>query len=362
MRAAVYHAFRGPIRVETVPMPEPPPGGVVLAVKATGVCRSDHHGWCGHDADIINFGKWPFIPGHECSGVVHAVGEGVSDLKVGDAVAVPFILSCGKCRECGRQRATVCQAQEQPGFTRHGAFAEYVALPRASRNLCKLPDGVSFTEAAALGCRATTAYRAIAQRGQLSEGESVAIFGCGGLGLSAVLVAIACGARVVIAVDMSPSALTMAVSLGQGGGGGTVVHAVDASQGQEATRAEVLRLTPEGLGADVTVDAGGFASTCEDALWTVRRGGRMVQVGLPLGSSAPQVPMARVANREIDIVGSHGLDAADMPAVLDLVASGKLPVRKLIERECSLSEGAAAIEAMDHGSPTGILVITDFAR
>ena len=357
-------------------MPEAPPGGVVLAVKATGVCRSDHHGWKGHDSDIIDFGL-PFVPGHECSGVVHAVGEGVRNLKVGDAVAVPFILSCGECRECGRQRSTVCERQEQPGFTRHGAFAEYVALPRADRNLCRLPDGVSFAEAAALGCRATTAYRAIAQRGQLREGETIAIFGCGGLGLSAVLVAIAVGASTVIAVDTSEAALAKAVSFGEGqgegqgqgqgegqggGSGGCTVHAVDASHGQEATRASVLRLTPDGAGADVTVDAGGFTSTCEDALWTVRRGGRMVQVGLPLGGTPPQVPMARVANREVDIVGSHGLDAADMPAVLRLVASGKLPVRKLIERECSLSEGAAAIEAMDHGSPTGITVITDFSR
>ena len=193
MRAAVYSAFGGPITVQELPKPEAPPGGVLIEVKATGVCRSDWHGWKGHDSDIADHGL-PFVPGHELSGIVAQLGEGVSGFAVGDRVAVPFILSCGGCRECARGRPTICEDQEQPGFTRFGSFAEFVALPRADRNLARLPAEVSFEAAAALGCRGTTAYRAVVQQGRLAEGESVAVFGCGGLGLSCVMMAKAHGA------------------------------------------------------------------------------------------------------------------------------------------------------------------------
>ena len=163
MRAAVYSAFGGSIAVKDLPKPEAPPGGVLIEVKATGVCRSDWHGWKGHDSDIVDHGL-PFVPGHELSGIVAQLGEGVSGFAVGDRVAVPFILSCGGCRECKRGRATICEDQEQPGFTRFGSFAEFVALPRADRNLAHLPAEVSFEAAAALGCRGTTAYRAVVQQ------------------------------------------------------------------------------------------------------------------------------------------------------------------------------------------------------
>ena len=221
MRAAVYRTFGGAITVETLPRPVCPADGVVLEVKATGVCRSDWHGWKGHDSDIVQHGL-PMVPGHELAGCVAEVGEGVRSLKVGDRVAVPFILSCGGCRECARARPTICERQEQPGFTRFGSFAQFVALPRADRNLCLIPDGVSFVEAAALGCRTTTAYRAIVQRGRLTPRESVAVFGCGGLGLSAVMVAAAQreeepegeAARRIIAIDVNPGARLKALELG----------------------------------------------------------------------------------------------------------------------------------------------------
>lgn len=351
MVAAVYRDFGGPIRIERVATPVAPPGGVLLQVKATGVCRSDWHGWKGHDSDIVDHGL-PFVPGHELSGVVVACGAGVTRFREGDRVACPFILSCGACRECSRGRATICEDQAQPGFTMFGSFAEFVSIPRAERNLSALPEAVSFAEAAALGCRTTTAFRAIVQRGQLAAGQTLAVFGCGGVGLSSVLVAVAVGAR-VIAVDTSAAARAKAEALG-------ACASVDASGSAEATRASVLALTPHGAGADVSVDAAGFASTCEAACWCVRRGGRVVQVGLPLSAPAPQVPMARVANREVEVLGSHGLAADDMPAILAMVASGKLQVRQLIERECSLAEGCKALEAMDTGSPLGITVVTRF--
>jgi alcohol dehydrogenase len=352
MRAARYKEFGGPICVETVARPSAPPGGVVLQVKATGVCRSDWHGWKGHDSDIATHGL-PFTPGHELSGVVAELGEGVDHLRVGDRVAVPFILSCGRCRECARSRTTVCEAQEQPGFTMHGSFAEYVALPRAE-HLCRLPDAVSHVEAAALGCRFTTAYRAVVQRGRLGDGDVMAVFGCGGLGLSAVMIgaAVTQGAR-IIAIDVSERARAKALELGASA-------VVDASRGSEHVRAELRALT-DGVGADLALDCAGFRATCEDAVWSARRGGRVVQVGLPIGAPLPEVPMARVANQELEILGSHGLAAVDMPSVLSLVEAGKLRPSALVEREVSLEDGARAITEMDHGSPVGMTIITSFA-
>ena len=254
MRAAVYRSFGGPIEVETVARPRCPEDGVLVEVKATGVCRSDWHGWKGHDAEIAEHGL-PFVPGHELSGLVAEVGEGVTSLKVGDRVAVPFILSCGYCRECARSRPTICEKQQQPGFTMLGSFAEFVAIPRADRNLCLIPDGVSYVEAAALGCRTTTAYRAVIQRGRFRAGESLAVFGCGGLGLSAIMIAAAQGIADesgaglersrIIAVDVSLEARQKALELG-------ATDTVDASEDPGKVQDAILNLT-DGVGESMSL-------------------------------------------------------------------------------------------------------------
>ena len=358
MRAAVYHTFSGPITIKSdQPRPKAPPSGVVIQVMATGVCRSDWHGWKGHDGDIIQHGL-PFTPGHEVSGVIVKVGNDVTKFKLGDQVAVPFILSCGQCCMCSTKqydRPTICERQEQPGFTMLGSYAEYVALPRADRNLSIIPQGVSFMEAAALGCRFTTAYRAVVQQGgvinnTIASHMSIAIFGCGGLGLSCVMIAAAYGAKQIIAVDVSNEALEKAREVG-------ATHTVNAKTHNVQKR--VVELT-NGMGADVTIDAAGFKATCEDAVHCARRGGRMVQVGLPIGGQNPSVPMGMIAGKELEIVGSHGCDARDMPAILSLVQSGRLDPKKLIEREVTLEEGAQALMDMDHGSPIGMVMITQF--
>jgi alcohol dehydrogenase len=368
MKAAVYDTFEGPITVRDVPIPvlsdndddndQTGRGSILLRVHAAGVCRSDWHGWKGHDGDVIAHGL-PFIPGHELSGTVVAVGKDVITLVPGDRVAVPFILACGSCRYCNHyQRPTVCTQQEQPGFTRQGGFAEYVVLPRADKNIHKLPAAVSFVQAAALGCRFTTAYRAVWQQGRLAAEDtssSIAIFGCGGVGLSCVMLAKARKAGQIIAVDVNEAALQKAVVLG-------ATHVVNVTgMDQEEIIRTVKKLTIDGHGADVTVDAAGFASTCENAVHCARPAGRMVQVGLPIGEQQrPQVPMAVVAGKELELVGSHGFAADDLPELLQLVASGVLDPSKLVERQVSLQEGAQAIQDMDHGSPLGITMVTQF--
>jgi alcohol dehydrogenase len=354
MKAAIYRSFNGTIRIETVKKPQVPSDGVVLQVMATGVCRSDWHGWKGHDGDIIQHGL-PFCPGHEVSGIVVKVGERVSNFTIGDHVVVPFILSCGDCRHCKEERPTVCLHQQQPGFTIWGSFAEYVKIPRADRNLRKIPPHVSFVQAAALGCRFTTAYRAVLQQGRLKEGNTIAIFGCGGLGMSCIMIAATKQDCTIIAVDISNEALEKACQLG-------ATHAVliKSTDKPESIRDRVCPLTRNNEGADITVDAAGFASTSESAVWCARPSGRMVQVGLPIGGRPPQIPMALVAGKELELFGSHGFAADDLPDLLQMVATKKIDPARLVEKQVTLEEGCQVIQAMDHGSPLGMVMITRF--
>ena len=376
MEAAVYDIFGGPIHIRRIPIPVCPTDGVIVHVKASGVCRSDWHGWKGHDDDIVQHGL-PFTPGHEFSGVVVQLGANLrimnghqdhSGLNVGDRVVVPFILSCGSCRYCSVGRPTVCHHQQQPGFTYPGSFAEYVAVPRATRNVRKLPNQVSFVQAAVLGCRFTTAYRAVIQQGRLEAGECVAVFGSGGLGLSCIMIAKAQGASRIVAVDISEKALEKARQLGATH---TILVQKQTSRGSrdqdEFIQNQVIRFC-EDEGAHLSINCtAGVNSQCANAVYSTRRTGRIVQVGLPVGETTSSssmatlgIPMDRAVAFELEILGSHGFDAHDLPALLEMIASQSLDPSLLIEREVSLSEGARALEDMDHGSPLGVTMITSF--
>src|ERR671938_308252 len=206
-RALMFESFGGPLAVRDVPSPDPASDGVVLRVAASGVCRSDWHAWQGHDPDVVV----PHVPGHELAGTVAAVGARVRRWRVGDRVTVPFVNACGRCAQCAAGEHQVCPNQTQPGFTHWGSLAQFVALDAADVNLVALPDGLDAVAAASLGCRFATAFRAVAQVARVRPGEWVAVHGCGGVGVSAVQVAVAAGARVV-AVDVSPVALQLAAA------------------------------------------------------------------------------------------------------------------------------------------------------
>ncbi|MGH3469740.1 MAG: alcohol dehydrogenase catalytic domain-containing protein, partial [Thermocrispum sp.] len=201
VRAVVYTAYGARPTTTDVAEPRCPADGVVVAVRATGVCRSDWHAWKGHDPVAL-----PHIPGHELAGVVAEVGPSVGRWRVGDRVTVPFVCGCGACEYCEVGETQVCPNQTQPGFTGPGSFAERVAIHAADTNLVALPDTVDLVTAASLGCRFATAFRALTVHGRIHSGQWLAVHGCGGAGLSAVLVGAAVGARVV-AVDVSPVAL-----------------------------------------------------------------------------------------------------------------------------------------------------------
>lgn len=341
MRALLLDQIAGPLQVREVPPPEAPEGGVVVQVRATGLCRSDWHAWAGHDDIAL-----PHVPGHELAGVVSAVGDGVERWQVGDRVTVPFVEGCGRCVWCKSGNAQVCPDQEQPGFTHWGSFAEYVALHAADTNLVAIPDAVSFEAAAGLGCRFATAYRTLVGRARLQPGEWVTVVGAGGVGLSAVMIAKSLGAQ-VIAVDRHEGALAKAGQLGAD-------HLMLSEDGCDIP-AWVHGLTG---GAHVAVDAVGTEQTCADAIHSLRRRGRHAQVGLlPPVAGHPRVPMDRVIAWELDVFGSHGMAAADYPGMLELIASGALTPQTLIERVVGLDEAAQLLPAMDRATPAGITII-----
>lgn len=334
----------GPLTVREVPDPVPPAGGVVVEVRATGLCRSDWHAWAGHDEITL-----PHVPGHELAGTVAAAGDGVTRWSAGDLVTVPFAVGCGRCEWCRSGDAQVCPDQQQPGFSYWGSFARYVAVPAADANLVAVPAGVPAAAAAALGCRFATAYRALTARARLTAGEWLTVVGAGGVGLSAVMIARALGAR-VIAVDRHAGALAAAAALGAG-------HVLLAGPGeQQDVPARVHEIT--GGGSHVAIDAVGSEQACADAILSLRRRGRHVQIGLlPPVAGQPRVPMGRAIAWELDLLGSHGMAAADYPAMLALVELGALRPQDLIERVIGLDEAAALLPGFDTASPAGLTVI-----
>jgi alcohol dehydrogenase len=345
VRAVVFDSYGGPLAVRELPEPDCPPDAVVLDVHATGVCRSDWHAWRGHDPVAL-----PHVPGHEFAGVVARVGADVRSWRPGDRVTAPFVSGCGVCAYCRAGDPQVCPDQTQPGFTHHGSFAEQVVVRAAEHNLVRLPDRMGFVAAAGLGCRVATAYRALTAHGGLGQGQWLAVHGCGGVGLSAVLLASALGARVV-AVDVSSGALTMASERG-------ATAALDGSldPAPTAVAARVHEVT--GGGAHVSIDALGSPATALASVLSLRRRGRHVQVGLLLGeASAPPLPMDRVLAWELSLHGSHGIAAHEYPALFGLLARAGLDPVSLVGRVVDLDEAGAALAAMDGPTPAGMTVV-----
>ena len=346
MKALVFESFQSPPSIQQVADPNPTSDGVVIQVKATGLCRSDWHGWMGHDPDII----LPHVPGHEFAGVVSAVGKDVKKWKVGDRVTVPFICACGTCGECASGNHQVCDDQFQPGFTNWGSFAELVAIERADINLVAMPDEMDFVTAASLGCRFATSFRAVVSQGKVTGGQWVAIHGCGGVGLSAVMIAAALGAQ-VIAVDIAADKLALARSIG-------AVATVSAHKNPHVV--EQIREISKG-GVHVSLDALGSAATCFNSVANLRKRGKHIQVGLMVEDyqNAP-IPMNLVIAKELEIYGSHGMQAYQYDQLLQLILAGKLAPEKLIGKKISLQQSAIDLPRMNEFQELGLTIIDPY--
>jgi alcohol dehydrogenase len=353
MRALVMNSFRGPLDLCEVADPSCPDGGVVVAVEACGVCRSDHHAWVGSDPDAA----LPHVMGHEFAGRVIAVGTGVKAFAVGDRVTAPFVLGCGTCEDCRRDQPTVCNHQAVMGFTGWGAFAQRMAIPFADFNLVRLPDSLDFATAAGMGCRVTTAFRALVDRGRVAAGEWVSVHGCGGVGLSAIMIAAALGAQ-VLAVDVRPQALEMAKALGAN-------ICLDARDYPDAIAlGEAIRAATGG-GSDLALDALGITATFHAALYGLRKLGRQVQIGMPVGAHvAPPIPLLDlIYSRQLSLHGTRGMGASRFGALFAMLEAGRLDPSKLVSKTIALSEVEAALRAMDSPEAqvqAGVTVVTRF--
>ena len=346
MKAVIYRAFSEQPEIDQVEDPIPRSDGVVLKVMASGVCLSDWHGWQGNDPDI----ELPHVPGHELAGIVEAVGEEVTEWRVGDRVTVPFVGGCGKCPECASGNHQVCDYQFQPGFTHWGSFAEYVAIHYADINLVRLPPEMNFETAASLGCRFATSFRAIVDRGQVSAGQWVVVHGCGGVGLSAIMIAAALGAN-VLAVDISDEKLELAAQLGAVAG---------LNVNRVSNVSDAIRDLTSG-GAHVSVDAIGDAEVCCNSINSLRKRGRHIQVGLMVGeSSTPRIPMDKVLANELEILGTHGMQAYRYTEMLEMIVAGELSPEKLIGKTIDLEESVSVLTSMNDFSNTGVTIITKF--
>ncbi|MFZ0013703.1 MAG: zinc-dependent alcohol dehydrogenase family protein [Acidimicrobiia bacterium] len=345
MRAAAITQFGQPLVVGDHEDPLPSDSGVVLRVEATGICRSDWHAWMGHES----LPSLPHVPGHEMAGIVETVGGGVRRWRPGDRVTVPFSVGCGRCPSCRLGHLNTCDRPFTPGFTHWGSFAELVAIDHADLNLVQIPNGLAATQAAALGCRFITSFHALVDRGRLLEDEWLAVHGCGGVGLSAVMIGVALGAHVV-AVDIDPRSLALAADLG-------------ADMTVDARGDEVVTAVAEATsgGAHVSVDAVGTTVTALNSIGSLRKRGRHVQIGLLLGEHAePPVPMERVIMGELEILGSRGMPATDYPRVFELIEAAHLDLGRLVTDTVSLDGASAALSAMGGFAGVGVTVIDRF--
>lgn len=349
MRAVSYAAYAEPPVVMDVAEPSCPPDGVVIRVRATGVCRSDWHAWLGHDPVPL-----PMVPGHELAGTVEIVGSRVSRWQVGDRVTVPFACGCGRCELCAVGDTHVCLQQTQSGFTGWGSFAEFVAIHAADTNLVALPDSLDYVQAASLGCRFATAYRAVVSQGRLTADLWLAVHGCGGVGLSAVMIASALGARVV-AVDVSDAALQAARAAG--------AVAVVRAAGLDPAGLAAAVIDATAGGPNVSMDALGSLPTLTASVMSLRPRGRHLQVGLLLGDQADSpVPMGRTIARELEVIGVHGMPARDYPEMLAFIAEGGVDVSRLVGRVVGLDQAPAALMAMSQPATLSGMTIVDLSR
>jgi D-arabinose 1-dehydrogenase-like Zn-dependent alcohol dehydrogenase len=350
MRAAVIEQFGEPMKVhDDWSDPECGPRDAVLRVEACGICRSDHTLWTGGYPWMGIVPELPAVPGHEYCGVVEEVGSEVTRFRKGDRVVTPFGHACGECEMCTSGYQNICANLQIPTMHYTGGYASYTKVANADVNLVALPEAISPASAASLGCRFITSYHGVVDQAAVQPGEWVAVFACGGVGLAAVNIANALGAK-VIAVSRSDEKLRLAKDLG-------AAHTVTA--GPDAP-AEIGELT--GGGADVTVDALGSEATAVPAILSLRPRGRHLRLG---GSNQSEQGMIRlpvdvILFQELSLVGSFGMQAARYPEMLGKIESGALSPDALVGNTVSLDEAGQVVSSMGGYDTVAMSVITEF--
>jgi D-arabinose 1-dehydrogenase-like Zn-dependent alcohol dehydrogenase len=321
MNAARLYNPGEPLKIESIPIPVPGVDEILVKVESCGLCGTDIH--LAIDGDIP-VQRSPITLGHEAAGTVAEVAEGVTEYSVGDRVALFPSATCGRCKNCMKGRESLCVSSKVYGMVRDGALAQYVTAPIWS--VVKIPDGVSFNEAAIITDGVSTPFHALRSRGDLKAGESVAVVGCGGLGTHAILLAKMMGAGFIVAIDTQKAARDRALELGAD-------LAID-PMGEVEPR-KVIR-QHLGDGVDIALEFVGRAVSVNTALSVLNTGGRAVVVGV--GMEAPQLPpLVRFVGKEHSIIGSFGMDKSDIEDLLTLVARGRLDLSRSISGTYPLS-------------------------
>ena len=344
MKAAVYSTFNGTIEIKQVDDPVVNEKDAIIEVKATGICRSDWHGWKGHDPDI----RLPHVPGHEFSGIVKEAGSKVTSFKPGDRVTAPFCCGCSTCPQCMKGNQHICDQHFQPGFTHWGSFAKYVQIKNADFNLVRLPSSIDFVSAAGLGCRFITAFHGIVNQGKVADSMFVAIHGCGGVGLSAIMIAAVYGAK-VIAIDINEENLHKAKSFG-------AAYTINACR--EEVVDKVFEITNGG--ANISMDALGNHETSTNSINCLAKKGKHIQVGILGNENNIVVSTADLIAKEIELIGSHGMPLANYNTIFDLIAGKKIDLSLLIDRTIKLEDVDHELRNMDTYSNSGMVIIDQF--
>ncbi|RJP33536.1 MAG: hypothetical protein C4547_12175 [Phycisphaerales bacterium] len=339
MKAAVFHGSDGGLRIEDVPVPEVGAGEILVKVAACGVCHTDLH-YIEHG--VPTFKKPPIVLGHEASGVVEAVGAGVERFKRGQRVLIPAVLTCGRCDFCRMGRENICAHMTMLGNHIDGAYAEYVAVP--AKDVLELPESIPLQEASIIADAMSTPYHAVKNRAQVKPGDTVVVFGCGGVGINAVQLAAAAGGC-VIAVDVNDRKLAWAKEFGAA----TTIHAAQV----ERVSKEVKKLT--GGGADIAMEVIGNPRTIEEAFECVRVGGRLCVVGYT--HEAISVVAGKIMFKEIEVVGSLGCRPLDYRPLIRMVEQGKVELKRQITHRFPLGELSRAFEVMKEGTSLRSIVV-----
>jgi len=327
MKAAVFYGAGQPLKIEDIPTPEIGPEEALIKIAACGVCHTDLHYLEG----VPTFKKPPLILGHEASGILTKVGEEVTNVKENDRVLIPPVLTCGTCYNCRIGRENLCRNIVMIGNSIDGAYAEYTKIP--AKDLIKLPAEIPLEEASIISDAMSTPFHALKNRANVRPGDSVVIYGVGGVGLNAVQIAAALGAF-VIAVDKVEEKLQHARDLGA-----SETINVDVEDPVKAVR----RIT--GGGADVAVEAIGIPEVMRMAYDSVRWGGRVVIVGY--SHKDLTISAARLMFREIEIYGSLGCRIVDFPPLVDMIRRGKLKL--LVSNKMPLDQINEALEMLKNG-------------
>ena len=358
VRGVVAKAVGEPVSVETITIPDPGPGEVIVDVQACGVCHTDLH----YREGAIN-DEFPFLLGHEAAGVVSEVGEGVTSVAVGDFVVLNWRAVCGDCRSCDRGRPWYCFATHNAAQKMSldgvelspalgiGAFAEKTLV--AAGQATKVDPAAPPEVAGLIGCGVMAGLGAAVNTGGIGRGDSVAVFGCGGVGDAAICGARLAGAHTIIGVDIDSRKLEWAQEFG-------ATHTIDSSGMSNDEVVEAIRELTGGNGVDVAIEAVGLPQTYEQAFYARDLAGTVVLVGVPNPTMKIELPLIEVFGRGGSLKSSwYGdcLPSRDFPMLIDLHLQERLPLDKFVSETIGIAGVEEAFEKMERGEVLRSVVV-----